>query len=107
MGFRSKIFFKPTTAATLISSYVYTFQFQALHPALPAILNSNPFSDVTGSSSSIDDVIGMLEMLAEVTHATLLHEEITRQLFTYLFFFTSTNVFNKLVMEGVCICTNK
>ncbi|XP_052820979.1 ras-interacting protein 1-like [Mya arenaria] len=77
---------------------VYTIT-KALHPVLPALLNSNPFSDGNSETCSMEDVVRMLEALAEVTHVTMLHESITRQLFTYLFFFTNTNVFNKLIVE--------
>jgi len=71
--------------------------FQALHPKLPALLNSNPFNDEKTEQCTMDDVIHMFDTLAEVTHSVMLHEGITRQLFTYLFFFTNTNVFNTVI----------
>ncbi|KAH3869879.1 hypothetical protein DPMN_033052 [Dreissena polymorpha] len=77
---------------------VYTIT-KALHPVLPALLNSNPFSDANSEQCSMEDVVRMLDTLAEVTHEAMLHESITRQLFTYIFFFTNTNLFNKLVVE--------
>ncbi|XP_045211563.2 ras-associating and dilute domain-containing protein-like [Mercenaria mercenaria] len=77
---------------------VYTIT-KALHPVLPALLDSNPFSDANSEQCSMEDVIRMFERLAEVTHSVMLHEGITRQLFTYLFFFTNTNIFNKLIVD--------
>ncbi|KAL4240013.1 hypothetical protein ACF0H5_000808 [Mactra antiquata] len=77
---------------------VYTIT-KTLHPVLPALLDSNPFSGPNTEQISMMDVVRMLEQLAEVTHIVMLHEGITRQLFTYLFFFTNTSVFNKLVID--------
>ncbi|XP_060583806.1 ras-associating and dilute domain-containing protein-like [Ruditapes philippinarum] len=77
---------------------VYTIT-KTLHPVLPALLDSNPFSEANSEQCSMEDVIHMFERLAEVTHSVMLHEGITRQLFTYLFFFTNTNIFNKLVID--------
>ena len=87
------------------SSFLHMFShpllsFQALHPSLLALLDSNPFSDINSEQCSMEDITRMYGALAEVTHAVMLHEGITRQLFTYLFFFTSTNVFNKLIVDG-------
>lgn len=45
----------------------------------------------------MEEVIRVFDTLAEVTHTVMLHEGITRQLFTYLFFFTNANVFNTLM----------
>lgn len=77
---------------------VYTIT-KALHPTLHGLLDSNPFSDANSDQCSMEDVIRMFGRLAEVTHSVMLHEGITRQLFTYLFFFANTNVFNKVIAD--------
>ncbi|WAQ95535.1 RADIL-like protein [Mya arenaria] len=48
---------------------MFCFQQSALHPVLPALLNSNPFSDGNSETCSMEDVVRMLEALAEVTHS--------------------------------------
>ncbi|KAK3590954.1 hypothetical protein CHS0354_034526 [Potamilus streckersoni] len=78
---------------------VYTIT-KALHPTLTAALENNPFTEIGEANCSLDHMIHLLTLLAQKTHCFMLHEEVTRQLFTYLFFFCSASVFNNLMNDA-------
>ena len=81
--------------------------FQTLYSLLPAMLNTNPFTEEIqtpiGNGSSIvgmDDVISVFQKALEMFTEHHLHPQIMSQLFCYLFYFTSTTVFNSMMSKG-------
>ncbi|KAG9481645.1 hypothetical protein GDO78_010735 [Eleutherodactylus coqui] len=101
--------------ALLDEVIMYTFQqcvyylTKTLYAALPALLESNPFTD----PSSLSDV-GELNNMPEGTRGTLaiyqatldltreceLHPDLVSQTFGYLFFFSNASLFNTLMEKG-------
>ncbi|XP_040181567.1 ras-interacting protein 1 isoform X1 [Rana temporaria] len=101
--------------ALLDEVIMYTFQqcvyylTKTLYAALPAILESNPFTD----PASFSDV-GELSNMPEGTRGTLaiyqatldltreceLHPDLVSQTFGYLFFFSNASLFNTLMEKG-------
>ncbi|KAE8593513.1 hypothetical protein XENTR_v10019169 [Xenopus tropicalis] len=101
--------------ALLDEVIMYTFQqcvyylTKTLYAALPALLESNPFTD----PASLSDV-GELSNMPEGTRGTLaiyqatldltreceLHPDLVSQTFGYLFFFSNASLFNTLMEKG-------
>uniref|UniRef100_A0A8C5MHN4 Ras interacting protein 1 n=1 Tax=Leptobrachium leishanense TaxID=445787 RepID=A0A8C5MHN4_9ANUR len=101
--------------ALLDEVIMYTFQqcvyylTKTLYAALPAILDSNPFTDPTNLSD-----VGELNNMPEGTRGTLaiyqatldltreceLHPDLVSQTFGYLFFFSNASLFNTLMEKG-------
>ncbi|XP_053308345.1 ras-interacting protein 1 isoform X2 [Spea bombifrons] len=101
--------------ALLDEVIMYTFQqcvyylTKTLYAALPALLESNPFTD----PSNLSDV-GELSRMPEGTRGTLaiyqatldltreceLHADLVSQTFGYLFFFSNASLFNTLMEKG-------
>ncbi|XP_053546613.1 ras-interacting protein 1 isoform X2 [Bombina bombina] len=101
--------------ALLDEVIMYTFQqcvyylTKTLYASLPALLDSNPFTD----PSSLSDV-GDLSNMPEGTRGTLaiyqatldltrdceLHPDLVSQTFGYLFFFSNASLFNTLMEKG-------
>ncbi|KAM4652863.1 ras-interacting protein 1 isoform 2-T2 [Discoglossus pictus] len=101
--------------ALLDEVIMYTFQqcvyylTKTLYASLPALLDSNPFTD----PSSLSDV-GELSSMPEGTRGTLsiyqatldltrdceLHADLVSQTFGYLFFFSNASLFNTLMEKG-------
>ena len=78
-----------------------------LYVSLSAILESNPFSEednVTGAPSSdkptVDTVLSVYQTTLGVLQQYEVHPHIVSQLFSYLFFFTNTSLFNALMSKG-------
>lgn len=81
---------------------------QALYAVLPAVLESNPFINDVMTSSHSDLSEKTVDAVISIFHSTLttmtefaLHPHIVSQLFCYLFFFTSTSLFNMLMKKGL------
>ncbi|XP_071966623.1 ras-interacting protein 1 isoform X3 [Engystomops pustulosus] len=118
--------------ALLDEVIMYTFQqcvyylTKTLYAALPALLESNPFTD-PGSLSDVGDLKNMPEGIRgtlaiyqatmDLTRECELHPDLVSQTFGYLFFFSNASLFNTLMEKGngepfyqwskaVQICTN-
>ncbi|KAM8927059.1 ras-interacting protein 1 isoform 2-T2 [Pelodytes ibericus] len=101
--------------ALLDEVIMYTFQqcvyylTKTLYAALPALLDSNPFTDPTNLTD-----VGELNSMPEGTRGTLaiyqatldltreceLHPDLVSQTFGYLFFFSNASLFNTLMEKG-------
>ncbi|KAM9299425.1 ras-interacting protein 1 [Gastrophryne carolinensis] len=95
---------------------MYTFQqcvyylTKTLYAALPALLESNPFTDPTSSLSDVGELSNMPEgtrgILAiyqatmDLTREFELHPDLVSQTFGYLFFFSNASLFNTLMEKG-------
>ncbi|KAL5018887.1 hypothetical protein ScPMuIL_004609 [Solemya velum] len=75
---------------------VYTIT-KVIYALLPLVLESNPFSD-KGSRrhANVGRLTAVLDVIAEQANTTRLNQGVTRQLFSYVFFFTSTSIFNRI-----------
>ncbi|KAK2156679.1 hypothetical protein LSH36_207g01027, partial [Paralvinella palmiformis] len=100
---------------TLEEVVMYTFQqtvyylTKALYICLPAITEGNPFQDDSRTDTqtgrpTMDYLIAVYQMTLERLRDYKLHPGVVSQLFCYLFFFTSTSVFNSLMSKG---CADK
>ena len=71
---------------------------------LPAVLDSNPFSENHGPErrGGVWKIAMVLDVIVQMTNGQQLHTEVTKQLFMYIFFFCSTSVFNRLFLKGIC-----
>ena len=90
-------------------SYIILLFSQALYPILPAVLDGNPFTADSPTSGecppgpTVEGLVHILQStLATLTHLQL-HPNILSQLFCYLFFFTSTSLFNLLMAKGMLV----
>ncbi|KAK9978237.1 hypothetical protein ABG768_019996 [Culter alburnus] len=75
---------------------------KSMYAVLPRLLDSNPFSE-SGQLCMPAGVSQILDILKEALHLLntfLVHNEITSQLLTYLFFFTNASLFNALMERG-------
>ncbi|XP_077980052.1 ras-associating and dilute domain-containing protein-like [Glandiceps talaboti] len=90
---------------------MYTFQqtvyylTKTLYIALPAILDSNPFTDEEDNkddnkSIGVDSVLTIFQSTFELISNLHVHPQIIHQLFAYLFFFTNASLFNMLMERG-------
>ncbi|KAK1794416.1 hypothetical protein P4O66_010737 [Electrophorus voltai] len=73
-----------------------------LYRGLPSLLDSNPFSE-NGQMQIPEDVGSVLDIFTKTMNLVKdfhVHPEITLQLFTYLFFFGNTFLFNLLMERG-------
>ncbi|KPP78088.1 ras-associating and dilute domain-containing protein-like [Scleropages formosus] len=96
--------------ATTVLEEVIMFTFQqsvyyltkALYAALPAVLDSNPFSDHEGLRvpEGVGGVLAVLKSTLELLCSFQVHWDITTQLFAYLFFFINASLFNTLMERG-------
>uniref|UniRef100_K1RD97 Ras-associating and dilute domain-containing protein n=1 Tax=Magallana gigas TaxID=29159 RepID=K1RD97_MAGGI len=79
---------------------VYTIT-KALYILLPAVLDSNPFSESHGTEKrgGVWKIAMVLDVITQMTNGQQLHTEVTKQLFMYIFFFCSTSVFNRLFLK--------
>ena len=73
-------------------------------------MDSNPFASETLENSkittdlpvpSMDDVLLVFQKALDMFTECHLHPQITSQLFCYLFYFTSTTVFNSMMTKGI------
>ena len=87
---------------------IYSF-FQTLYSLLPALLDNNPFRSKTLENSitkteplipNMDDILSVFQKALDMFTECHLHPQITSQLFCYLFYFTSTTVFNSMMTKG-------
>ncbi|KAM4703991.1 ras-interacting protein 1 [Rhinophrynus dorsalis] len=101
--------------ALLDEVIMYTFQqcvyylTKTLYAALPALLESNPFTD-PGSLSDVGDLSNMPEgtrgtlaiyqATLDLTRECELHPDLVSQTFGYLFFFSNASLFNTLMEKG-------
>lgn len=77
---------------------------QSLYPALPGLLEGNPFSE-DGGLRLPDPLSSILEVLRgtlDLAQAFRLHPEVLLQLCAYLCFFINASVFNALMERGQC-----
>ncbi|XP_070581241.1 ras-associating and dilute domain-containing protein-like isoform X2 [Ptychodera flava] len=90
---------------------MYTFQqtvyylTKTLYIALPAVLDSNPFTDEDESKENskvhrVESVIAIFQTTFDLVHNLQVHPQIIRQLFAYLLFFTNASLFNMLMERG-------
>ncbi|XP_035389582.1 ras-associating and dilute domain-containing protein isoform X2 [Electrophorus electricus] len=96
-------------AMTVLEEVVlFTFQqcvyylTKLLYRGLPSLLDSNPFSE-NGQMQIPEDVGSVLDIFTKTMNLVKdfhVHPEITLQLFTYLFFFGNTFLFNLLMERG-------
>ncbi|KAI5627348.1 hypothetical protein C0J50_13040 [Silurus asotus] len=73
-----------------------------LYPVLPSLLDTNPFSG-NGQVQISNEVAGVLDIFTKTLNLMKdyrVHPEISRQLFTYLFFFINAFLFNLLMERG-------
>ncbi|XP_039597376.1 ras-interacting protein 1 [Polypterus senegalus] len=104
-------------ALTLLDDVImYTFQqcvyylTKTLYSALPALLDSNPFSSKSSGDAPDEDLSSMppgVARVLEVYRSTLdltrtcqLHPDLVSQTFGYLFFFSNASLFNTLMERG-------
>ncbi|XP_069804897.1 ras-interacting protein 1 isoform X2 [Dendropsophus ebraccatus] len=101
--------------ALLDEVIMYTFQqcvyylTKTLYAALPALLESNPFTD-PGSLSDVGELNNMPEgtrgtlaiyqATLDLTRECELHPDLVSQTFGYLFFFSNASLFNTLMEKG-------
>nr|CAB3265411.1 ras-associating and dilute domain-containing protein-like [Phallusia mammillata] len=71
---------------------------KTLYSYLPAVLDCNPFSDVT-DGVLVDHVTGVYESAREMVEVYDVNQQISDQLFAYLFFFTNVSLFNTLMED--------
>ena len=85
------------------------FSFQTLYSLLPVLLESNPFKSKRLDNSitkteplipNMDDILSVFQKALDMFTECHLHPQITSQLFCYLFYFTSTTVFNSMMTKG-------
>ncbi|XP_074875157.1 ras-interacting protein 1 [Buteo buteo] len=82
---------------------------KTLYSALPALLESNPFSG-TGEPSAAQDLgsvpegvrptLAVYQAALELTRDCQLHPDLVSQTFGYLFFFSNASLFNTLMEKG-------
>ncbi|XP_061191277.1 ras-associating and dilute domain-containing protein-like [Saccostrea echinata] len=79
---------------------VYTIT-KALYMLMPAVLDSNPFSENHGPEKrgGVWKITMVLDVIIQMTSGQQLHTEVAKQLFMYIFFFCSTSVFNRLFLR--------
>ncbi|XP_046710566.1 ras-associating and dilute domain-containing protein isoform X2 [Silurus meridionalis] len=73
-----------------------------LYPVLPSLLDTNPFSG-NGQVQISNEVAGVLDIFKKTLNLMKdyrVHPKISRQLFTYLFFFINAFLFNLLMERG-------
>ncbi|KAM9462984.1 ras-associating and dilute domain-containing protein [Clarias gariepinus] len=73
-----------------------------LYPVLPGLLDSNPFSE-SGQlqiPNKVASVLDIFTMTLDLIKDFQVHPEISKQLFTYLFFFVNAFLFNQLMERG-------
>ncbi|XP_039253935.2 ras-associating and dilute domain-containing protein-like isoform X2 [Styela clava] len=94
--------------AVLEEVVMYAFQqlvyylTKTLYGALPTVLDTNPFSEVSDETDSVKGtghVIAIYEAALGLTRKYGVHPAIESQLFAYLFFFTNVSLFNTLMEE--------
>ncbi|XP_073408219.1 ras-interacting protein 1 isoform X1 [Dendrobates tinctorius] len=101
--------------ALLDEVIMYTFQqcvyylTKTLYAALPALLDSNPFTD-PGSLSDVGELnnmpqgtrgtLAIYQATLELTRECELHPDLVSQTFGYLFFFSNASLFNTLMEKG-------
>ncbi|EDO30290.1 predicted protein, partial [Nematostella vectensis] len=79
---------------------------KVLYVALPVILDTNPFQfedddDQAGKHpQEVDMVVGIFNSTHFLLRGCGVHEDISRQLFAYLFFFANASLFNTLMERG-------
>ncbi|KAF7705064.1 hypothetical protein HF521_020350 [Silurus meridionalis] len=89
----------------LLRSWFFTplqFEHELLYPVLPSLLDTNPFSG-NGQVQISNEVAGVLDIFTKTLNLMKdyrVHPEISRQLFTYLFFFINAFLFNLLMERG-------
>ncbi|KAL4648166.1 ras-associating and dilute domain-containing protein-like [Arapaima gigas] len=96
--------------ATTVLEEVIMFTFQqsvyyltkTLYAALPAMLDSNPFSDHGGlrMPQGVGRVLAVLRSTLRLLCSFQVHWDVTTQLFAYLFFFINASLFNTLMERG-------
>ncbi|XP_077865256.1 ras-associating and dilute domain-containing protein-like [Saccoglossus kowalevskii] len=89
---------------------MYTFQqtvyylTKTLYVALPAVLDTNPFTDEDEtkdeSKDGVESIISIFQSTFDLVHNLHVHPQIIHQLFAYLFFFTNASLFNMLMERG-------
>ncbi|CAH1794336.1 unnamed protein product [Owenia fusiformis] len=99
--------------AVLEEAFMYTFQQTVYHltktmyASLPSVLDSNPFNedeleskDPSSTKPRVSELIYIYQTTLDITNVAQLHKNVVSQLFSYLFFFTNTAVFNSLMTKG-------
>ncbi|KAG8429471.1 hypothetical protein GDO86_020111, partial [Hymenochirus boettgeri] len=101
--------------ALLDEVIMYTFQqcvyylTKTLYTALPALLESNPFTDPASLSEVAElsnmpegtrGTLGIYQATLDLTRQCELHPDLVSQTFGYLFFFSNASLFNTLMEKG-------
>ena len=71
---------------------------------IPSFLNENPFNHAMDSecseASGITASVDILTYTNEMMTTYKVHADISKQLFSYLFFFVNVSLFNALIEKG-------
>ncbi|XP_072298880.1 ras-associating and dilute domain-containing protein-like [Eucyclogobius newberryi] len=75
---------------------------KSIYPALPALLEGNPFSDMgqLKAPEGLGRVLDVLKEALKLLTAFQVHPDISLQLCAYLFFFINASLFNALMERG-------
>ncbi|XP_020654634.3 ras-interacting protein 1 isoform X1 [Pogona vitticeps] len=88
---------------------VYYLTKQTLYSALPALLDSNPFTttadlshvpELSSMPEGIRGTLAIYQATLELTRDCDLHPDLVSQTFGYLFFFSNASLFNTLMERG-------
>ncbi|XP_019614745.1 PREDICTED: LOW QUALITY PROTEIN: ras-associating and dilute domain-containing protein-like [Branchiostoma belcheri] len=106
----------PNTRASVAvaTEEVLSFVPQTLYIALPTVLDSNPFAEDEKlsetpeagrisdkpSSQTVDAITYVLQSTWSILQDCHLHDQMTSQMFAYLFFFMNASLFNTLMERG-------
>ena len=79
-----------------------------MYSSLPAILDSNPFQNEEGDDDEetmltppgVSFIINIYAKMLSLVQQHMVHPQIVKQLFEYLFFFTNASLFNSLMERG-------
>ncbi|XP_064627342.1 ras-associating and dilute domain-containing protein-like isoform X2 [Lineus longissimus] len=81
---------------------------KALYLSLPAVLECNPFADGDSvqedqpkPAGTIQSMVNTFQAALEILERLKVHKELIHSLFSYLFFFVNTSLFNSLMEKDV------